>query len=324
MKLADKIIKLRKQFGWSQEELAEKLNVSRQSISKWEGALSIPDLTRIIKMGEIFGVSTDYLLKDEIEEIGFTSDDPNEKMTLITLGEANDYVKNAYEKSKAVVRALFFCFTSVFPLFILMALQEGAVLEISDSLVFGIGLSAIFILSSIGLAKLIQLNHKYKINDVVENMFFDLEYGADSVIKEKLEAYGNTYSRNTSFSIILMMLSALPLVLAGIFNASTMVLLFMLILLILLVYLSLYILIPASSVNESYRKLLHEGQYAYDKIEENKRITRFSAFYWPMVVAIYLGWSLWTMAWGITWIVWPIAGLLFAALIGLMNFLKLK
>ena len=68
MILADKIIKLRKKFGWSQEELAEKMNVSRQSISKWESARSIPDLNKILMLSEIFGVSTDYLVKDEIEE----------------------------------------------------------------------------------------------------------------------------------------------------------------------------------------------------------------------------------------------------------------
>ena len=67
MILADKIINERKKNGWSQEELAEKLNVSRQAVSKWEGAQSIPDLQRIVAMAELFGVSTDYLLKDEIE-----------------------------------------------------------------------------------------------------------------------------------------------------------------------------------------------------------------------------------------------------------------
>ena len=67
MILADKIIKLRKSNGWSQEALAEKMNVSRQSVSKWESAQSIPDLEKIILLGEIFGVTTDYLLKDEIE-----------------------------------------------------------------------------------------------------------------------------------------------------------------------------------------------------------------------------------------------------------------
>ena len=67
MILADKIIDLRKKNGWSQEELADKLGVSRQSISKWEGAQSMPDMNRILKMSEIFGVSTDYLLKEDME-----------------------------------------------------------------------------------------------------------------------------------------------------------------------------------------------------------------------------------------------------------------
>ena len=48
MILADKIILLRKKSGWSQEELAEKLNVSRQSISKWEGAQSVPGMDKIL------------------------------------------------------------------------------------------------------------------------------------------------------------------------------------------------------------------------------------------------------------------------------------
>ena len=67
MILADKIINERKKNGWSQEELAEMLDVSRQSVSKWEGASSVPDLSKILKMAEIFGVSTDYLLKDDME-----------------------------------------------------------------------------------------------------------------------------------------------------------------------------------------------------------------------------------------------------------------
>lgn len=66
MIFADKLIALRKKEGWSQEELAQQLNVSRQSVSKWEGAQSVPDLDKIVQLSRIFGVSTDYLLKDEL------------------------------------------------------------------------------------------------------------------------------------------------------------------------------------------------------------------------------------------------------------------
>ena len=64
MILAEKIMSLRKRAGWSQEELASQLGVSRQSVSKWESALSIPDIAKITQLSELFGVTTDYLLKD--------------------------------------------------------------------------------------------------------------------------------------------------------------------------------------------------------------------------------------------------------------------
>ena len=66
MILADKIINMRKKAGWSQEELAEQLGVSRQSVSKWESSQSVPDMDKIVRMSDIFSVSTDFLLKDEL------------------------------------------------------------------------------------------------------------------------------------------------------------------------------------------------------------------------------------------------------------------
>lgn len=72
MILADKITEERKKNGWSQEELANQLGVSRQAVSKWESAGAVPDLQRILQMSELFGVSTDYLLKDEMQAENIT------------------------------------------------------------------------------------------------------------------------------------------------------------------------------------------------------------------------------------------------------------
>ena len=64
MTFSDKLIALRRKAGWSQEELAERMNVSRQSVSKWESAQSMPDIDKIVQLSSLFGVTTDYLLKD--------------------------------------------------------------------------------------------------------------------------------------------------------------------------------------------------------------------------------------------------------------------
>ena len=67
MKLSDKIIGLRKSNGMSQEDLAEKLDVSRQAISRWESGTAMPDANNILQLSKLFGVTTDYLLNDDYQ-----------------------------------------------------------------------------------------------------------------------------------------------------------------------------------------------------------------------------------------------------------------
>lgn len=67
MKLYDKLIALRKEKGWSQEDFAEKLNVSRQAISRWENGTALPDAQNILQISRLFGVTADYLLNDDFD-----------------------------------------------------------------------------------------------------------------------------------------------------------------------------------------------------------------------------------------------------------------
>lgn len=68
MNFAERIVALRKKCGMSQEQLAERLGLTRQTISKWETAQSTPELAYIVQLSEIFGVSTDFLLKGICDE----------------------------------------------------------------------------------------------------------------------------------------------------------------------------------------------------------------------------------------------------------------
>lgn len=92
MILADKITALRKQNGWSQEELAQQLNVTRQAVSKWEGAQAVPDLERVLQLSRLFGVSVDALLKDEVElsEPGEPEETP--AIRQVSMEEANAFL----------------------------------------------------------------------------------------------------------------------------------------------------------------------------------------------------------------------------------------
>ena len=100
MILADKIVRLRKKNGWSQEELAQKMNVSRQAVSKWESAQTIPELEKILQLGALFGVTTDYLLKDDMELEEFTSETIDSGVRQISIEEAGTYLVQSRESGR--------------------------------------------------------------------------------------------------------------------------------------------------------------------------------------------------------------------------------
>ena len=87
MNFAEKLLKLRTQCGYSQEALAEKLNVSRQAVSKCELGTTLPETDKVITISEFFNVSTDYLLKDKFQ---LSNNDSLDRVVLKFLGSAQD------------------------------------------------------------------------------------------------------------------------------------------------------------------------------------------------------------------------------------------
>ena len=65
---SEKLLDLRRREGLSQEQLADRLGVTRQSVSKWESSTAVPELSKLIALSELFSVSVDYLVKDHLEE----------------------------------------------------------------------------------------------------------------------------------------------------------------------------------------------------------------------------------------------------------------
>ena len=67
MKLEEKLQLLRKQNGYSQEELAERIGIARQTISKWENGQAIPEINGLIRLSELYGITVDRIVKDDAE-----------------------------------------------------------------------------------------------------------------------------------------------------------------------------------------------------------------------------------------------------------------
>ncbi len=317
MILADKIIELRKKNGWSQEQLAQKLNVTRQSISKWEGAQSVPDLQKIILLSEIFGVTTDYLIKDEIEE-EFLNEDVDLKVRKVTLTEAKEFLNIKHTNAKLMALGVFLCIISPVWLFILLSLGDKI---IAENLATAVGLSILMILVAIATGIFIYCEEKTKKFDYIENELFDTEYGVRGVVSQLKKEYHDTYVKYNILGTIICILSVLPLFLGIVVLDDELFILKMVALLLILVGLGVNFFIVASINYESMNLLLKEN-CQNSKQSKNKKIKdTISSVYWLLSLAIYLGYSLVSNDWGHSWIIWPIAGVLFAIVSVIINIL---
>ena len=311
MILADKIIEERKKNGWSQEELASKLGVSRQAVSKWESAGSIPDLKRILQMSELFGVTTDYLLKDEIEEEPLN--EYTETNTIkVSMEEANQYLDMKSKGSRIVANATSLCILSPVPLIVLGTMTEDHIL---------IGFSLVLLLVLVAIAVYLFVNYGLRESHMqhLEKESFETEYGVSGMVRERREQYESTFTRNIAIGVVLCILSVIPTIMAGVMEVEDYMSGISVGLLLIIVSIGVNILIRADMIKSSYDTLLQEGEYTIEEKHLKKKTDAFSGAYWCLMVAIYLGWSFWTNNWKFTWIIWPVAGALYAAVLGMVK-----
>ena len=321
MILADKIIEERKKLGLSQEELAEKLSVSRQAVSKWESAQSIPDLQRIIKMSELFSVSTDYLLKEDAEPEKGTIDgaDSDKSVRRVSMEEASAFLSTVKEQSRTVAFGVLLCILSPVLLIFLSGLAEAKIGGITDTVACAIGLAALFIFVAIAVFLFIGYGCKTERFNDLQREVFETEYGVSGMVKEKKNAFAPTYTKYLSVGIILCVLSPLPLLVTALINEAVVFIVSMTALLLCIVAVGVYLIVRVALIKTSYEILLQEGDYRKTEKKHSKTVDAANDGYWCVATAVYLAWSFLTNDWKSTWMVWPIAGVLFVPFITIVK-----
>ena len=326
MILADKIIELRKKEGWSQEELAEKLSVTRQSVSKWEGAQSIPDLDKVVQMSRLFGVTTDYLLRDELEESQPAECDAAPVLRRVTMAQASDYLALRRAAAPKMALATMLCVFSPIALIGLGGLSELSVsaFRITEGAAGGIGLCVLIVLVAIAVALFISCGNKAKEYEFLEKEPFETEYGVTGMVKERQKAFKPAYDRMNLTGTMLCILSVLPLFAAAISGWDFLAVMAVCVLLA-LVGIGTYFFVYGGTVNGAMEKLLEEGDYTrYEKSRKN--ITGpVSVIYWLVVTAIFVLYTFGPNGNGqprYSWIIWAVAGVLYGAVMAVIRLIK--
>lgn len=326
MIFADKLILLRKKAGWSQEELAEQMNVTRQSVSKWEGAQSVPDLGKMIRLSELFGVSTDYLLKDEIEEaehINSSNDMPSLKR--VSMEEANSFLSVKSRTAKTIAYAAFLCILSPIPLFILSAISESTAGVLNEDIAGGIGMIVLIILVAIAVVMFISSGSKTAPFAYLEKEKFETEYGMSGMAKERKAQYKDLHTKNNIAGTCLCITALIPLFVGAIIDADNdLFLMIMLSLSFLIAGVGVMYFIKTGIIWASYEKLLQEGEYSKENKEKPSFSSAIYTAYWIIATAIYLGYSLSSNNWGQSWVIWVVAAVIFPAIVAVTNAFEKK
>lgn len=326
MIFADKLILLRKKAGWSQEELADQMNVTRQSVSKWEGAQSVPDLEKMLRLSELFGVSTDYLLKDKIEEaehIDLFDDTP--LLRRVSMEEANAFLSVKLRTAKTIAYAAFLCIVSPIALLILSAISESTAGVLNENIANGIGMIVLIILVAIAAVMFISSGSKTAPFAYLEKEKFETEYGVSGMVKERKAQYKDLHTKHNIVGTCLCVTALIPLFIGAIINDdSDLFLIIMLSLSFLIAGVGVICFIKTGIIWASYEKLLQEGEYSKENKEKPSLSSAIYTAYWVIAAAVYLGYSLSSNNWGQSWIIWVVAGVIFPAVIAITNAFEKK
>ena len=253
----------------------------------------------------------------------------------ISLEETKEFIQSTAKFAFKIAMGVILCILSVVPLIVLVGLSSGdnsidvvnGILffeanGVTEKVALAIGLTILFVFVAIAVALFIISGLQYEKYNYIKTERFTLDYLASNYVTDLKEKEGPIFAIKITLGVILCIISVIPIVIAGTLfdelgDAAASVCVG---LLLTLVAIAVYLFITAGMKRDSYMQLLQEEEYAYKNKSNNKNndnddlAGKVAAVYWPLVTAGYLGWSFITMDWGRTWIVWPIAGVLFAAI----------
>lgn len=258
---------------------------------------------------------------DELtEELGLNSHQTEPAMKqegrLLSLNEINDYMNTSRKTSVMIGIGVMLCIFSVIPLLLFDVLP--IVGELSDV----IGFIFLFVMIAIAVAIFIlsgMISQKY---ESLKKEFLQLDPSTEMHLKSEKDLYQRPFTIQIIIGVCLCILSVIPVIVIGSLSDENALLdNCSVITLLVFVGIAVYLFITAGMKMDCYKVLLQEDEYKKEikEIKQNELTALIASIYWPIITCIYLGYSFITGNWGMSWIIWPITGILFGAIACICN-----
>jgi hypothetical protein len=204
------------------------------------------------------------------------------------------------------------CILSPVLLILLGGLAEAGFIPVETRFAELGGTAILLIMVAAAVGMFIREGMRGKKYEYLEKIDIETEYGVNGMVKERRDAYAETHSRRLIIGVMLCIISAVPVLGAEAVHYSNNTDLFPILcvaLLLVMCAVGVKLIVLTCTRQGGYDRLLEEGDYS----RLNKKAGKYDGVYWAIATAVYLAWSFATSRWELTWIVWPVAGVLFAA-----------
>ena len=251
MVLGEKITELRKRSGLSQEQFGDRIGVSRQAVSKWEMSQTTPDLNKIMAVAEFFGVSTDFLLKDELDMSDLTSGvtpDISGKQT-VSIEEVQAYLTSTRTTTRGIIISIILFFLSPVP-GILLSLTGNESLTTVGAIIQ-------ILLLIIAVIALILAVKKTSGFSFLKSSDAELAYGVRGVVEEYKNGFDHTHLLGIIIGVILLIASVLPMMVCSFFtDTNDLLIVLCAVIMLLMIAFGICSIVYVCAINSGFKRIL--------------------------------------------------------------------
>ncbi len=323
MEFNEKLTKLRKEKGMTQEDLAFEVGVSRQSISKWELGEVEPDLSNLKAICKLFNVSLDYLVGEEEYSTTESATAESNPIRRVGLEETKEFLSLTRKNAPWIALGVLLCILSPVALIVLGGMSEVALFSISENVAAGIGIILLLALVATAVAIFILRDGKVAKYRYFEKELFQADKEVFAYASAQKECYRKRYLRNNVIGVCLCILSIVPLFIGIMIDESNA---FLLVCLLSTMFPiaggGVFLFVLGGVIWGGFEKVLQTEEYSPRNKKKSPFVSAISTAYWLIVTALFLGVSFFTAKWQYTWLIWAIAGILYPALLLLLNTLR--
>jgi len=311
MPSTQEVVRAKEELGQMMEDKYTELRQQGKTENEAVGAV-ISEFGNLEELGAQLGIAPQVTASLDPENIIAMDGD-----------QVNRYLQDNRETSTRIGLGVAMCILAAMPLILVTGLAEYIGLEEKQAAAIGIGI----LLLTVGVAV-----YLFIVNGMRAEKYEDLEKhpvslheSVAAMIREKQEAFHPVFARKVATGVLMIILGAGFVAVTGVLSPGGSPLPIAAVVVLLgLVALAVYQFITSGMQQEAYEILLNTGDYTKSRRKGNEIMERFGGFYWTLVTIGYLAWSFTSFNWGFTWIVWPIAGMLYGLISAILGAVKQK